>query len=200
MPGRRVADRGRETGRRRGGLEMEDWNLVVTVQSGGFKQAWELLQGFGPIAKTGYYNVIALLVADPVKFPEQLRLALERHPALGELLARVMPVEHAFVFQDPEEFERKACAAVAGWVGQLAGHSFHVRMHRRGFRQRMTSQHEEQFLDHWLVEQTQRAGQGARVTFDDPDYVVALETIGQRAGVSIWDRQARARFSFLKLD
>lgn len=179
---------------------MDDWNLVVTVQEHGFSRAWELLHTFGPVAKTDYYNVLTLRVADAVSFLDELQQAWEKQPALQEVLARVMPVERMFGFQNAEEFERKACAAVADWVGRLAGHSFHVRMHRRGFRYRIASQHEEQFLDHWLVEQTQHAGQGARITFDDPDYIIALETVGQRAGVSLWGRDARVRYGLLKLD
>ena len=179
---------------------MDDWNLVVTVQEHGFSRAWQLLRTFGPVAKTDYYNVLTLRLTDVVPFLDELQQAWDQQTSLQMVLARVMPVERTFRFQNAEEFERKACGAVADWVEQLAGHSFHVRMHRRGFRDRLVSQHEEQFLDHWLVEQTQHAGQGATITFDDPDYIIALETVGQRAGVSIWDREARARYGFLKLD
>jgi tRNA(Ser,Leu) C12 N-acetylase TAN1 len=40
----------------------------------------------------------------------------------------------------------------------------------------------------------------ARVSFADPDYILALETVGQRAGLSLWDRVQRARYPFLGLD
>lgn len=73
-------------------------------------------------------------------------------------------------------------------------------MHRRGFKYRIDRQREEQFLDHWLAEQVLLAGQSTHVTFEDPDYIIALETVGQRGGVSIWDRQERARYAFLSLD
>jgi tRNA(Ser,Leu) C12 N-acetylase TAN1 len=82
---------------------------------------------------------------------------------------------------------------------KLAGHSFHVRMHRRGFKARISSQHEEQLIDHWLLEQLSARGKAGHITFADPDYIIALETVGQRAGVSIWDRDERKRYPFLRL-
>lgn len=179
---------------------MDDWNVVVTVRERCYRQARELLQAFGAVAETDFYNVLTLRVKDPGAFPAALQRALEQQPALEEVLARVVPVVRTFVFQDAMEFERRACEAVGGWIGELAGHSFHVRMHRRGFKYRLASQHEEQCLDHWLVEQLQAAGSTGRITFEQPDYIVALETVGQRAGVSLWGLSDRERYAFLMLD
>ena len=102
--------------------------------------------------------------------------------------------------QHAREFERKACEALGDWIRRLGDHSYHVRMHRRGFKDRLGSQAEEQFLDHWLMEQVQTAGSSALITFEDPDDIIAVETVGQRAGASIWDRHGRARYAFLGLD
>ena len=179
---------------------MEDWNVVATVREHGYRQALEFLQVFGAVAGTDYYNVLTLRVADPGSLPALLQDALIHQPALADVLARVVPVEHTFVFQSPAEFERKACEALGGWIGRLGGHSFHVRMHRRGFKDRLGSQPEEQFLDHWLMEQVQTAGSSALITYADPDEIIAVETVGQRAGASIWDRHDRARYTFLGLD
>jgi tRNA(Ser,Leu) C12 N-acetylase TAN1 len=179
---------------------MEDWNVVVTVREHAYKQARESLRAFGAVATTEYYNVLTLRVADPASFAALLQDALTQHPVLDDVLARVVPVEHTFVFQSPAEFERKACEAVAGWIARLGGHSFHVRMHRRGFKDRLGSQAEVQCLDHWLIEQVQTIGSTARIAFEDPDDIIAVETVGQRGGASIWDRSDRARYVFLGLD
>jgi tRNA(Ser,Leu) C12 N-acetylase TAN1 len=179
---------------------MEDWNVVVTVREHGYRQALEFLQVFGAVAGTEYYNVLTLRVADLGSFPASLQDALTRQPALRNALARIIPVEWTFLFQDPAEFERKACEALGGWIGRLGGHSFHVRMHRRGFKDRLGSQTQEQWLDHWLVEQVQTTGSSAHVTFEDPDFIIAVETVGQRGGASIWDRSDRAHYAFLGLD
>ena len=179
---------------------MEDWNVVVTVREHGFVQACEFLQMFGTVARSDYFNVLTLAADDPTAFPEALHRELERQPELLKALARVVPVVHTFRFQDPYEFEERVCQLALAWVKQLAGHSFHVRMHRRGFKHRIESQHEELFLDHWLIEQLQAEGENARVTFDDPDYILAVETVGQRAGLSFWSRDQRERYAFLGLD
>jgi tRNA(Ser,Leu) C12 N-acetylase TAN1 len=178
---------------------MRNWNVVVSVREPGFRQAWAFLQDFGTVGKTDYYNVLTLQVADADAFPDALQGALEREPHLRDLLGHAMPVVRTFVFQDAGEFERKACEAAAVWIPTLAGHSFHVRMHRRGFRHRLSSQDEEQFLDHWLAEAVRATGETSRITFEDPDYILALETVGQDAGLSLWDREQRRRYAFLGL-
>ena len=179
---------------------MEDWNVVVTVRERGFQQAWDLLRPFGAVRQTDYYNVLTICVPDPVDFPEALQRALEQQPALQSVVARAAPVVRTFEFQDAEEFERKAREAVAVWVEKLGANSFHVRMHRRGFRFRISSQREEQLLGDWLVEQLHTDGKSARINFEDPDYILAVETVGQRAGASLWDRGQRQRYAFLGLD
>jgi tRNA(Ser,Leu) C12 N-acetylase TAN1 len=43
-------------------------------------------------------------------------------------------------------------------------------------------------------------GTPARVTFEDPDFIVAVETVGQRAGMSLWSREELQRYPFVRLD
>jgi tRNA(Ser,Leu) C12 N-acetylase TAN1 len=40
----------------------------------------------------------------------------------------------------------------------------------------------------------------SRIDFDDPDYIIDIETVGQRAGMSLWSREHRLRYALLKLD
>lgn len=176
-----------------------EWNVVLTTSSGHYQQASDLLQPYGEVSKTAYFNVLALQVEDVARFLEQLHQDLEGDHALAESLGRVVPVTVRFRFQTPAEFEAKAREAVEPWLTRLAGARFHVRMHRRGFKGRLSSQDEEQFLDHHILE---RIGleSPAVIDFDDPDYIIAVETLGQDAGLSIWDRVARDRYPLLKLD
>ncbi|NIP74093.1 MAG: hypothetical protein GWO16_14220 [Gammaproteobacteria bacterium] len=179
---------------------MEDWNVVVTTVERGFKHARSLLMPFGTVHKTDFYNVLVLKVPDPAAFAEQLREASEQDPSALECIARAVPATATFTFQSPEEFEQKARRAVEPWIPALAGKGFHVRMHRRGFKGRISSQDEERFLDHFIIEGTEARGEAAHVTFDDPDLILALETVGQQAGLSLWSRADRERYPFLKLD
>lgn len=178
---------------------MSNWNVVVTTTAGQYAKACELLRPYGSIARTDYFNVLTLQVEDIAHFLECLHDDTADDPDMAQSLGRVMPVTVQFQFQSPAEFEVEACHAVAPWLGQLAGSRFHVRMHRRGFRNRISSQDEEQFLDHYIVEGTGPTA-AAVIDFADPDYILAVETLGQDAGLSLWDRAARARYAFLRLD
>jgi len=82
----------------------------------------------------------------------------------------------------------------------VAGQDFHVRMHRRGFKGRLSTMEVEQLLDDLLQDLTQRLGRPARVSFSDPEVVVAVETVGTRAGVSVWRKEQRHNYPFLRLD
>lgn len=174
--------------------------MVVTVREHGYRRMRDWLAQFGQVGRTGFRNVLALKVADVRAFIATLATALEAKPELGEQLGHVMPATATFAFQTPEEFEARAKAAVEEFVPALAGQRFHVRMHRRGFKGRLSSPEEERFLDRFLLERLESAGQPGTIAFDDPDAILAVETVGQRAGVSVWRREDMQRYPFLQLD
>lgn len=139
--------------------------------------------------------------ADDIEFlMETLRERILKNPEIRSFLARLVPLNRTFNFQTPEEFETKAKELVLVWVPQLAGKSFHVRMHRRGFKGRLSSPEEERFLDEVLLKSLEKAGTPGMITFDDPDAILAVETLGQRAGFSLWTRNDMYQYPFLRLD
>lgn len=177
------------------------WNVVVTVQEHGFKQAREFLHEFGKINKTDYFNVLVMQVDDIEEFLEAIRAAISIHGKILDVIARIMPVTDNFQFQTAEEFEVKAQQVVTSWQSRLAGKRFHVRMHRRGFKGRMSSQIEERFLDSVIMKSlVQNSESPAIIDFDDPDYIVTVETVGQVAGLALWSREQLQRYPFLKVD
>lgn len=179
---------------------MQDWNVVVTTRERGFILACELLEEYGRIDKTNYFNVLAMRVEDVHAFLEGFRKEFSEDPSIQTFLARVMPVTLAFAFRTPEEFEAKAGETALHWVRDLGGKGFHVRVHRRGFKHRLSGTEEEHLLADVLLESLVREGTPGRITFEDPDAVLAVETIGQRAGMSLWSREEMGRYPFLKLD
>ncbi|MEJ2552519.1 MAG: hypothetical protein P8164_08450 [Gammaproteobacteria bacterium] len=178
---------------------MEDWNVVVTVQEGHYRQAGRLLRSYGRVRHTAFYDVLTLRVDDVRRFLETVR---EDTAASPEKYAgiRFMPVQKSFRFQSPEEFEALAREAAGEWVPELAGKTFYVRMHRRGFKGRLSSQEEERFLDGVLLAGIEKTGNSGRISFEDPDAVCVVETVGQRAGLALWTREDRRRFPFLHWD
>jgi tRNA(Ser,Leu) C12 N-acetylase TAN1 len=179
---------------------LRNWNVIVTVSEHGYKKAKQLLAPYGEVAKTGFYNVLLFKTADALGFLETVQNETASGSEFAAAISRVMPVEKKFSFQSPDEFEYKAKKEIEGWIPRLAGKAFHVRMHRRGFKDRMKSVDEEQFLDHFVLEELKAKGETASITFDNPDVIIALETIGNEAGMSFWDRQTLAKHPILKLD
>jgi tRNA(Ser,Leu) C12 N-acetylase TAN1 len=179
---------------------MQAWNVVVTVREQAFSRAMKLLQPFGQVHRTEFFNVLVLEVPDTEQFVQQLRQLAATDASISDILARVVPATRTLTFQSPEEFENKARQIVSEWLPALAAKSFHVRMHRRGFKGRLSSQHEEGFLDHYLLTSLEEQHVPGRISFEDPDFIVSVETVGQRAGLSCWSREDRARYPFLGLD
>lgn len=179
---------------------MIDWNVVVTTRGRRFTLACELLEEFGRVGRTHFYNVIVMKVADVGEFAESLAAEFARSSMMGFAISRVAPAQHAFDFVSPEAFEERAGEIALTWVDALAGKRFHVRMHRRGFKGRLSSQDEERFLDGALLEALHAAGAPGAITFDDPDAIIAIDTVDKRAGLSLWTRDELARYPFLALD
>lgn len=179
---------------------MHNWNTIITVQEGGYRHVLKMLQQFGPVSETDFFNILVMSVFDAHRFAESLRELMARDPEARSFLARVMPLTETFVFHSPEEFEDKAREAVTPWIPALAHKGFHVRMHRRGFKGRLSSQDEERFLDRYLLDALDRAHTPGRLDFDDPDAIIAVETLGTRAGLALWTREDLRRYPFLHLD
>ena len=172
---------------------MQDWNVVVSVYERGYRQAMALLEAYGAVGETEYFNVLVMKVADIHTFLEDIHNLCEENPDALSNVGRMVPASVPFTFQSPEEFEIRARGAAVRWVSALAGKTFHVRMHRRGFKGRLSSQEEERFLDHFLMKCLEERNLNAKVSFEDPDAIIAIETIGQRAGMSVWQREDRQR-------
>lgn len=177
-----------------------DWNVVATTQPHNYLRARQFLGQFGDVEQTDYFNVLVLRVDDPRGFLEAYAEKRAADPRFDEAFSRVVPLTETFDFTTPEAFEDKAKSVARTFLPQLGGQAFHVRMNRRGFKHEMSSQGEEQFLDGFILSALEARGRPGRITFDDPDAVLDVETVGERAGMSLWTAAELARFPFLKVD
>src|SRR5271165_7547508 len=171
--------------------ETADWNVVVTLPEQTFQEACRLLRQWGQVRRTGFYNVLGLVVEEPRRFLDDFAAAVRREPGLLNFVSHVVPAEHVFDFRDEAEFAARAREVVLGWLPRVAGKSFKVRLHRRGLKGILRSHEEERLVADCVLSQPAAAGAPGRVDLDDPDCVIQIETIGHRAGVSIWSRQER---------
>jgi tRNA(Ser,Leu) C12 N-acetylase TAN1 len=133
-------------------------------------------------------------------FLETLREWVKEDTHILSLISRVMPVTQTFNFQSAEEFEEKATEAASKWISMLADRSFHVRMYRRGFKGKIASNEEECFLDDFLLDALKKEVMKGDISFQNPDAIVVVETVGSQAGMSIWTREDLDRYPFLRLD
>ncbi|MBI3467463.1 MAG: hypothetical protein HY000_31015 [Planctomycetes bacterium] len=174
--------------------------MVVSVREGGYHRVRKLLRDLGAVSPSGFLNVVVMRVDDPKRLLEALAERAAREPDALAFLGRVVPVRLSFTFQSPEEFEARARDAALAFLPELAGKGFHVRMYRHGFKGRLSTQAEERLLGTILQEALANAGAPGHVTFDDPDVILAVETLGNRGGLSLWTREELRRYPFLRLD
>lgn len=179
---------------------MRDWNVVVSIYQSGFRRVLQTLQRFGQVARTGYYNVLVMKVDEPVRLLETLEELTERQPALYDAISRVAPAMQIVEFHSQEEFQQRLADILATWAAQLAGRTFHLRVHRRGAKFGLGTQEVERRLDETLLAATSHLGAPARIDFSDPDYVIAVDAVDERAGVSLWTREDLARHRLLRPD
>ncbi len=179
---------------------MRDWNVVICVRERGFRSACELLDELGQLQRTDFYNVLVMRVEDTRAALEALKKMIDIDPNITSYISKFVPSQAGFSFRDRKEFEDKACEILGKWAEAIAGHTFHVRMHRRGFKGKISSQQEEQFLAQFVLDVLHSKGEDAEISFEDPDFIISVETVGNQAGLSLWSRDDLNRYPFLGLD
>jgi tRNA(Ser,Leu) C12 N-acetylase TAN1 len=179
---------------------MKDWNVVISVYQDGFKRAVRALQQFGPVERSPYHNVLLMKVDDPIALLEGVERLTDEIPAVYDAISRIAPATRTFEFQSAEEFQEKASSVVTEWLSRLAGRSFHVRFHRRGHKHDLRTPEVERVLDDILLDRLKQAGTPGTISFNDPDLVIVLDTVDDRAAVGCWAREDMACHRLLRPD
>jgi len=179
---------------------MKDWNVIITVFQDGFKRAVRALGAFGTVDRSPYHNVLVMAVDNPAALLEAIEREAVGRPFLYDAISRVAPVARCFEFQSADEFVERAKSILMEWVPRLAERSFHVRLHRRGFRHDLRTPDAERLLDDAVLEALRQAGAPGSISFSDPDVVIAIDTIDDRAGVALWSREELAHHRLVRPD
>lgn len=180
---------------------MRDWNVVVTVfDETGYRLARRLLSDFGRIDSTDYFNVLVMKVGDVEQFTRSIGELFGKTPGYLNSISRVVPAHATIDYQSPEEFLEGAKRVMLEWSEVLAGKSFHIRLHRRGFKGEIISPETERSLDGAVLQRLEEMNRPGSIDFEDPDMVVDIEMVGNRAGLSVWSREELARYAFLHID
>lgn len=179
---------------------MHDWNVVVCVYQEGFRRVLRTLHDFGAAERSPYYNVLVMRAEDPRAALAEIERRTEESPALYDLISRVAPAMRCFDFVTADEFVSDPIATLREWSPRLAGRTFHVRLHRRGAKDDLGTQDIEHLFNDAVIDATAKAGNPGKVSFTEPDAVIAIDTIDQRAGLGFWTRDDLARHRLLRPD
>jgi len=179
---------------------VKDWNVVITVFQEGFRRVLRALEKLGPADRSPYHNVVVMKVDDPTALLEAIEKITEENPALYDAISRVAPASQNFDFLSEEEFVEKANSIIREWLPRLAGRSFHVRWHRRGAKHDLGTHDAERLFDDAIIVATTKAGTSGKISFTDPDVIIAIDTIDNRAGLAMWTREGLARYHVLRPD
>lgn len=179
------------------------WNAIITLRGSDERKAREsrhILQEFGEVEFTRFFNVLVMRVPNIYEFIYRFSNEYLKRPELQEHISRLSPLMRTFHFNSPEEFEMKAKKFVMDWATALSNKTFHVRIHRRGFKGSLKSLEEEQLLDYFVLCTLKERGTPGKITFNDPDYIIEIDSINNLAGLAIWGREDIKAFPFLNLD
>lgn len=178
-----------------------EWNGIAIPGDGCFRDAWRFLEAFAEVRKTNYLNVLALRFEAPVRdLLDEVERAMKDDPGAQALVARLAPCEDTFTFVDPPDFDVRAREAVLARADAVAGRSFHVRVHRRGFKKGFDRLAREKRLGEALLDAATARGTPSKIAYDDAEAVVAIETVDGRAGLSVWTRDDLAKYPLLRPD
>lgn len=176
-----------------------DWNVVVTVRPGfGHEHALlGALARFGQFRGTSFRDVCVGRVDDVDAFLDAVRDATaEGRPWTG-LLARVVPAETVLTFA-PEALAALLAEAVEPLVERMTDGSFCVRLERRGLAGKVASTEVERALADRVYDLAAARGVRLRTDLEDPDFLIAAETLGEQCGLALLPRAMRERWPFVQ--
>lgn len=177
---------------------MERWNILATAQWRSERRLLRILREFGEFKGSGYRDVILGHVEDLHEFLETFSKLSGQDPGRMWPLGQIVPIEKNFQFE-VTDFEDKAKAALASYLDQLEGANFFVRMVRRGHKGEISSQEMEQRLDEYILERLQEEGKQATVNIEEFDKMIAIETVGNAAGIGLITRDMENKYPFIRL-
>lgn len=177
---------------------MWTFNLVATLAADGrYRDLLGELSRHGEFHPTEFHGVILGKVEEPYAFLETIRGKRERQLIAFQDLGRVVPLDTCLIFT-PATFLDQLQHALTPYVERLAGHSFYVRLERRGLKGRIVSPEVERALAGHLLAAASLAGAPARIAFEDPDYELVVETFGERCGIGCLTRALRQCYPFVR--
>ena len=177
---------------------MKEWNILATAFWGRGKDALRLLTQHGEFKGSGFKDVLQGHVEDVSLFLEKLESMRQENPDRMSSLSQILPLEQTFNFNLPD-FMEKLKGTVLTYVEEVEGKKFYVRVKRRGHKGEMSSLEIEKEISGLIFETLEQAGKHARVSFNDPDIIIIVETIANRAALSVITREMKEKYPLIRV-
>jgi tRNA(Ser,Leu) C12 N-acetylase TAN1 len=176
-----------------------NWNVLATAFMRKERHLLRLLRAYGEFRGSGFRDVMVGKVEKVEAFLETLESIRREHPGRLRHLSQIVPIEKTFRFA-LSDFRERLKEAIASYAEQLENNCrFYVRVKRRGHKGEISSLEIEKEMSAFILDALEKAGKKAQVTFEDPDKVIIVETIGNRAGVGLITREMRERYLFIRV-
>ncbi len=175
------------------------WNVLVTSQEGYASELLRELKPYGRFRLSSFRNVLVGEVEDRTAFLDAVAGLCRQRPFVATWLGKVLPIDDCFSFA-VDQFADMAAERLRSYADQVANRTFHVRVERRGHKRLLNTHQLEKRLGESVFAALEARGLSAKVKFDDPDVVLAVEILGDTAGIGAVSRELRSRYPFVKID
>ena len=177
---------------------MKEWNILATAYWGRGKDALQLLSLHGEFKGSGFKDVLQGYVGNVNLFLEKIELMRGENPDKMASLSQILPLDRTFSFSI-SDFMDKLKESVLPGIEIVEGRKFYVRAKRRGHKGEISSLEIEKKISSFIFEELEKAGKQAQVSFTDPDMVIVIETIANRAGVAFISREMKEKYPLIRI-
>jgi tRNA(Ser,Leu) C12 N-acetylase TAN1 len=177
---------------------MKEWNVLVATHWGQEKKVLRFLSQHGEFKSSGFKDVLQGHVEDVNLFLDKMELMRQENPSRIDSLSQIVPLERTFSFK-LQDFMDKLKETILPYVEKVEDKKFYVRVKRRGHKGEISSQEIEKEIAGVIIENLEKAGKQAFVSFGNPDVIIVVETIANWAGVTLITKEMKEKYALLKV-
>jgi tRNA(Ser,Leu) C12 N-acetylase TAN1 len=177
---------------------MTEWNILATATREQEKYLLRFLNEYGEFKGSGFRDVILGRVEEIDAFLRTLENLREENPIKLNPLSQIVPLEKTFLF-DLSDFKDKLKEILSSYVDRIENKKFYLRVKRRGHKGEISSLEVEKEVADFIMGSLEKADKKAQVSFNDPDCILIVETIGNWAGVGFITKDMKEKYSFIRI-
>jgi tRNA(Ser,Leu) C12 N-acetylase TAN1 len=177
---------------------MKEWNILATAAREQERYLLRFLNEYGEFKGSGFRDVVLGRVEEIDAFLRTLENLREENPIKLNPLSQIVPLEKTFHF-DLSDFKDKLKEMLSSYVDRIENKKFYLRVKRRGHKGEISSLEVEKEVADFIMGSLEKAGKKAQVSFNDPDCILIVETIGNWAGVGFITKEMKEKYSFIRI-